>query len=444
MRPVLPAANRPHPNYTVDPANDLSLQNALSRLLHNAQEEAMVDSQIRYLKQLAITNNYDIKITATARTANLKNYSKDSYARFDEIRDDIAGILAEPNDEPSRVVKKLCFLEELNKLYAGIRADNSGRIDLYKNAHHDLINTLGYYCSYCGIPVGISVHVEHKLPKVSYPNRAVLWDNLLLACNSCNSSKGEKPSRLTGAANANPVYQFPRPPLLQALPGGTENQIANGSLASYIWADDPNFTCLNAFSFRLMRVQYSPHGFGGTLTRTAAAPIDPSQLEIWVKNGNIQRMPPYTGKVIIGQFASPMNTWEVELHVTAVNSGNPQVMLAAQTMINELHLNRDQNDLREPFTSDLRVPLRTDTWFKAISGIFRLRRAYLRDRGQFGPGYQDLEDVIIESAVTSGFWFVWVKVINTYINDSDHLRLKLLDRFFDQAIFPGTSRPAYM
>ena len=223
----------------------------------------------------------------------------------------------------------------------------------------------------------------------------------------------------------------------------TETQIADGSLAAYIWADDPNFTCLQAFSFRLMKVQYSPVGWAGNITRTGAEAIDPVFLEVWVKNGGVKRMPPYTGKVIIGQFDNnPANTWEVELYVVAVNDTS-QVAAAARTVINELHFNRDQNDLREAFNSDLRVPLRTDAWFKAVTGIYRLRRAYLRDGGQFGLGYQDLEDVVIESAVSSGFWFVWVKVINTYI-DRRELRERLLNRFYDQSIFPGTNRPPFL
>lgn len=435
MRPVLPAANRPHPNYTVNPATDPALQTKLNTLLRNAQEEATVDQEMARLRAQGIS------VPRTKPAGIFTGYSSDVDTRLQELRNNIAGILAGPNNRDNNI-RKICFLNEMNRLYGAVRSRYYKELGQYTNAHHDLISTVGYYCSYCGIPVGIGVHVEHKLPKLSYPDRAVLWDNFLLACDNCNSSKGEKPSRLTGAAKANPVYNVPLPPLPGALPAPTETQIANGSLSAYIWPDDPNFTCLEAFSFRLMRVQYSP-SFLGIPTRTGAVPIPPDQLETWVKNGRIQRMPPYTGKVIVGQFDNPANTWEVELHVTAVNSTAPQVQSAAQTVINELHFNRDQNDLREPFNSDLRVPLRTDAWFKAVTGIYRLIRAYLRDRGQFGPGYQDLEDVVIESAVSSGFWFVWVKVINTYIN-ADALRNKLLGRFFDQSLFPGTNRPPFM
>ncbi len=60
----------------------------------------------------------------------------------------------------------------------------------YRAAKPDLIQQLGQHCSYCEAysePTGIDV--EHIYPKSAHPRRKNDWDNLLLACTSCNSKK---------------------------------------------------------------------------------------------------------------------------------------------------------------------------------------------------------------------------------------------------------------
>ncbi|NQT40610.1 MAG: HNH endonuclease [Planctomycetes bacterium] len=62
----------------------------------------------------------------------------------------------------------------------------------YKLARGDLIDRLGEYCSYCGTELSASLHVEHIMPKDPHSDLELRWDNFLLACVNCNSTKGHK------------------------------------------------------------------------------------------------------------------------------------------------------------------------------------------------------------------------------------------------------------
>lgn len=60
----------------------------------------------------------------------------------------------------------------------------------YSDAQGPLIRGLGGYCSYCGMRLDTSVHVEHVRPKSKQAHLRLTWDNFLLACVHCNSTKG--------------------------------------------------------------------------------------------------------------------------------------------------------------------------------------------------------------------------------------------------------------
>lgn len=62
----------------------------------------------------------------------------------------------------------------------------------YQDARGDLINRLGEYCSFCEARLGSALHVEHMLPKVLHPHLERDWNNFLLACANCNTTKGKK------------------------------------------------------------------------------------------------------------------------------------------------------------------------------------------------------------------------------------------------------------
>lgn len=72
--------------------------------------------------------------------------------------------------------------------------------DVYGLYMRALIGRLGEYCSYCEVPLGANLAVEHVLPKINNPTEETTWGNFLLACPNCNSHKGRRPPSRTGYA----------------------------------------------------------------------------------------------------------------------------------------------------------------------------------------------------------------------------------------------------
>ncbi len=66
--------------------------------------------------------------------------------------------------------------------------------DNYRDAFPELQSRLGPYCSYCERQIQAPLAVEHIQPKKAgmYPHLIGKWDNYLLACVNCNSTKGDK------------------------------------------------------------------------------------------------------------------------------------------------------------------------------------------------------------------------------------------------------------
>ena len=59
----------------------------------------------------------------------------------------------------------------------------------YEEARPYLKDRLGEMCSYCEMNLDTGLAVEHIQPKSRYPKKECNWDNLLLACPNCNSTK---------------------------------------------------------------------------------------------------------------------------------------------------------------------------------------------------------------------------------------------------------------
>ena len=68
----------------------------------------------------------------------------------------------------------------------------------YRDAGADLMCRIGDYCSYCERQIETHLAVEHIQPKVCHPTLQNSWDNFLLACVHCNSSKGDKHVAFSG------------------------------------------------------------------------------------------------------------------------------------------------------------------------------------------------------------------------------------------------------
>jgi hypothetical protein len=64
----------------------------------------------------------------------------------------------------------------------------------YKKAKPDLVARLGLYCSFCERRIPTNMAVEHIQPKglAAHAHLIGRWDNFLLACVNCNSTKKDK------------------------------------------------------------------------------------------------------------------------------------------------------------------------------------------------------------------------------------------------------------
>ena len=73
-----------------------------------------------------------------------------------------------------------------------------GNFTNYRDALPDLVSRLGMYCSYCERCVPTLLAVEHIQPKglPAYQPLQGRWENFLLACVNCNSTKKDKPISL--------------------------------------------------------------------------------------------------------------------------------------------------------------------------------------------------------------------------------------------------------
>lgn len=69
-----------------------------------------------------------------------------------------------------------------------------GDFSSYRDALPDLVSRLGCYCSYCERLISVQLAVEHIQPKglPAYQDLIGRWDNFLLACVNCNSTKKDK------------------------------------------------------------------------------------------------------------------------------------------------------------------------------------------------------------------------------------------------------------
>ena len=64
----------------------------------------------------------------------------------------------------------------------------------YRDAFGELVSRMGMFCSYCERRIATNLAVEHIQPKglPAYAHLEGRWDNFLLGCVNCNSTKGDK------------------------------------------------------------------------------------------------------------------------------------------------------------------------------------------------------------------------------------------------------------
>src|SRR5579863_9385903 len=85
---------------------------------------------------------------------------------------------------------------ERRKMRPVVRGDSPQANDYedYRDAFPDLAARIGRFCSYCERRIATSLAVEHIQPKgvPAYQHLEGRWDNFLMGCVNCNSTKGDE------------------------------------------------------------------------------------------------------------------------------------------------------------------------------------------------------------------------------------------------------------
>lgn len=81
----------------------------------------------------------------------------------------------------------------MRPIYRG-KSPQTGEFQPYDNAKSYLLSRFGSYCSYCERRIATGLAVEHIQPKglPAYKHLEGSWNNFLLACINCNSTKKDK------------------------------------------------------------------------------------------------------------------------------------------------------------------------------------------------------------------------------------------------------------
>ncbi len=240
----------------------------------------------------------------------------------------------------------------------------SGSADLYGLWRGALIADWGKYCSYCEIPLGTSFQIEHKDPKAvaQNPFATTNWDNLLLACPTCNRIKGKRPDSTKGERLTD--YLWP-----DGLPNSPANKVR--------FSPDPP---LSAFVYTLHQ------GVAARLAQTDAHGAFswqnlPAEDAVLVSTGNYQA-------------AKAQKT----IDLVGLNGGYD----ATQTRLDY-----------STEATDRRIKHRTKAWKYALNATRRLHTVNQACPGNTPPDIgarRALERQIISTAISAGFWSVWVTV----------------------------------
>ena len=280
--------------------------------------------------------------------------------------------------------------------YRGNVLEAVGTGDPYGLWRGYMIGYWGKYCSYCGIPMGTALQVEHRDPKSvsGNPYASTEWSNMLLSCASCNRTKSDHPN-----------------------PGLGE------SVNDYLWPDRD--------------IRFSPNP-------------NASSLEYYRQENTPAQLHRYTNE------RKPVIEDLPQEAAVLVRPGHHEPDKARKT-IKMLKLNGiyESGKLQYRTTAtDRRVYFRTLAWDYALNATQRLETVYSEHNSNSALDQEVraiMERQITSTAVSSGFWSVWMTVFYQEVN-AGHLNLvagdsiqKLLKRLFITGIpaldlrFKGTA-----
>jgi hypothetical protein len=282
------------------------------------------------------------------------------------------------------------------------------RIDkIYKQASVPLTQHLGNFCSYCEIPLPGLVEVEHVVPKSNYPTFSTDWYNFLMSCGPCNTQKWTSPTRSTvktWIGKADPTeaeYQ-------------TEIRTKN-----YVWPD------IDASSYQDLPCElwFNKVSGGGWEKKNT---WDAADFRNHVVSMSI---PDRTVRAAIYSGTS-ITYVDVQVRISTSKSANSY----GTQMIKLCGLNIPGNSF---LTYDRRLINRTMAWFTITMAAGLLENVTTQAE------FDLMWPLILSHAQSTGFYSVWVTILDTYVANWDK-SIKLSTLFVkdsDQPLyFPNTNK----
>lgn len=263
-------------------------------------------------------------------------------------------------------------------------------ITQYNQNDYDVLRTylfsnLGAYCSYCEQPIGNDSAVEHKVPQSTvrgFRTRATQWRNLLIACQSCNSTKSAKPDKRDVPNHSN----------------DTETWYME-TLNLWVWPDrNPNLPNQPAppvdQTYRLFRYERS------------------ARTQEWLYQQGLLRKPWGVNAPAWAQ-APQTKTW-VMPDDTYIGTDAALRQRVLNTIVG---LNLNLNNTDDPGYNDRRVDNRDAAYLTAQTALTHLHTVYA------GSNRTDVDRVILtvqairEAALASGFWSIWFMLFRAALDN---------------------------
>lgn len=261
--------------------------------------------------------------------------------------------------------------------------------EIYQQSKVDLEDNIGRYCSYCEI-ISNDLAVEHIVPKAPYPLKMIEWDNFLLGCKGCNSTKGDRPERKQAkqwvASNAN------------------ANDMAQAILNHHYWPH------IDESSFRLYKY---------TLMYKDGNDFKPIDLNRSAHLENFSDINPRSSGVI-ASVRIDNTTWKRNVEVVSV--ANPIGAVSGFTLdkprlestLGLLKLDKVTNTKGK---RDKRTVRRAESWFEILREVDDLDKEVLKagaDTNQQKEKFVSQWENLLKIAKKTGFYSVWVTILQEH------------------------------
>jgi hypothetical protein len=287
---------------------------------------------------------------------------------------------------------------------------DSGGSD-WGDARRALIGRIGQYCAYCDSPIFSHLHIEHILPKSTFPENIFAWPNFLLACASCNSAKSNQPNQGT----------------IPGAPKSTSDAseyITNVNGINYLWPsmDWSRLGYRRVFPFRYVLAWMEPYfnrlGFADEIGRS-----DAEDLTNRFFTGTL----PQERGLYFDTASGGKRYFGVQVKAVSapfVPSSASEAVIEAASLNNILDADASAQSV------DRRILNRTTAWFRASILRRTLNTAFRDDDNALRTAVINIARIAIRN---TGFWPIWLQVLGNLRFGGETAQEYL------QNIFPGTT-----